>query len=324
MVKTIPGPSDRGDHRPFDWTDSSEAGADLTWSVGAVSRRLGVAASTLRTWERRYGIGPSHRTQGGHRRYVESDIDRVEFVRRLVSRGVSAQDAARVAEGMTHEELADALTEGAPTVSSPDRADVLEATLAATIAGDGRRLQDLISTLLEQQGLADAWGEVFAPLLSRIAMECSAGSLELEAERMATEILLHEMRRVRARGTHVKHPQVLLISAVDDEVCMPLVGLGAALVDADVTTRTLGAEVGPDDIAAVVQELRPQVLLWWEQPAAAEGPTNEHLQRDDVETFLMRAGPAWPHEIGLRFGAESPLVRTSLRGALGHVLDRVS
>ena len=41
-----------------------DAGSDVTWGVGAVSSRLSITASTLRTWERRYGVGPSFRTEG--------------------------------------------------------------------------------------------------------------------------------------------------------------------------------------------------------------------------------------------------------------------
>ena len=38
-------------------------------TVAAVARRLGVAPATLRTWDRRYGLGPSEHTSGAHRRY---------------------------------------------------------------------------------------------------------------------------------------------------------------------------------------------------------------------------------------------------------------
>src|SRR5690625_3299938 len=62
--------------------------AGLLWGVGAVAVRLGIATPTLRTWERRYGIGPSRRTDGGHRRYTEDDIGRVELMQRLVGEGV--------------------------------------------------------------------------------------------------------------------------------------------------------------------------------------------------------------------------------------------
>src|SRR5688572_6119317 len=107
-----------------------DAGSDLTWGVGAVSSRLNVTASTLRTWERRYGVGPSFRTQGGHRRYTEHDIDRVELMRRLLSRGVSAQDAARVARSLDRDELDLALTaelNRAPARLDPE--DLVDAVL---------------------------------------------------------------------------------------------------------------------------------------------------------------------------------------------------
>ena len=38
-------------------------------SVAAVARKLGIAPATLRTWDRRYGIGPAHHAPGKHRRY---------------------------------------------------------------------------------------------------------------------------------------------------------------------------------------------------------------------------------------------------------------
>ena len=76
--------------------DATPAGADLlAWSVGAVADRLDLAPSTLRTWDRRYGIGPSQRTEGGHRRYDEVDIQRVRLMAQLTGRGVPAHGGAR-------------------------------------------------------------------------------------------------------------------------------------------------------------------------------------------------------------------------------------
>jgi DNA-binding transcriptional MerR regulator len=43
-------------------------------SVAAVARRLGVAPATLRTWDRRYGLGPSQHSAGAHRRYSPADV----------------------------------------------------------------------------------------------------------------------------------------------------------------------------------------------------------------------------------------------------------
>ena len=62
-----------------------DAGAPLT--VAAVAARLGVAASTLRTWDRRYGLGPSSHEAGSHRRYTPTDVARLERMRHLTLAG---------------------------------------------------------------------------------------------------------------------------------------------------------------------------------------------------------------------------------------------
>ena len=48
-----------------------------TLTVAAVARRLGVAPATLRTWDRRYGLGPGTHLAGSHRRYSAEDLARL-------------------------------------------------------------------------------------------------------------------------------------------------------------------------------------------------------------------------------------------------------
>jgi MerR family transcriptional regulator, light-induced transcriptional regulator len=66
-------------------------------TVAAVARRLGVAPSTLRTWDRRYDLGPSAHTAGSHRRYGPHDLARLVVMRRLTLEGVPPAEAARIA-----------------------------------------------------------------------------------------------------------------------------------------------------------------------------------------------------------------------------------
>ena len=66
-------------------------------TVAAVARRLGVAPATLRTWDRRYGLGPSEHRAGAHRRFSAVDLTRLEHMRRLVLAGLPPGDAAREA-----------------------------------------------------------------------------------------------------------------------------------------------------------------------------------------------------------------------------------
>lgn len=62
--------------------------------IGEVARRTGVAVSTLRAWERRYGVLDPERTSGGHRVYAERDVLRVRRMAALLDDGYSASDAA--------------------------------------------------------------------------------------------------------------------------------------------------------------------------------------------------------------------------------------
>jgi len=50
-------------------------------SVSGAARRLGIAPGTLRTWDRRYGIGPTGHTRGRHRLYSAADMARRSFSR---------------------------------------------------------------------------------------------------------------------------------------------------------------------------------------------------------------------------------------------------
>ncbi|MER6864284.1 MerR family transcriptional regulator, partial [Streptomyces sp. NPDC000665] len=68
-------------------------------STGAVARRLGVSPTTLRSWERRYAIGPARREPGRHRRWTPGDIARLELMCRLTADGVPPAEAARAALG---------------------------------------------------------------------------------------------------------------------------------------------------------------------------------------------------------------------------------
>ncbi len=66
------------------------------YSIGAVSRMLGVPAATLRAWEDRYGVVLPERSEGGQRLYTRSQIEQLTFIQGAMQSGASAADAHRV------------------------------------------------------------------------------------------------------------------------------------------------------------------------------------------------------------------------------------
>ncbi|WP_235019939.1 MerR family transcriptional regulator [Ruania rhizosphaerae] len=135
--------------------------ARVRLTVAAVAGRLGVAASTLRTWDRRYGLGPSTRTAGRHRRYNSDDVTRLETMRRLTREGVAPADAARVARGLDAAD--EAVTDQAP--DHPD--DILDplSMAAAAVEADERRLHRMVHRAVRQSDGLSTWQNLVRPAL---------------------------------------------------------------------------------------------------------------------------------------------------------------
>ena len=67
-------------------------------TLKAVSRRTGIPAATLRTWERRYQFLRPERAPNGYRRYGEAEIARILQVKYLVDQGVRIGQAMEAVE----------------------------------------------------------------------------------------------------------------------------------------------------------------------------------------------------------------------------------
>ena len=76
--------------------DAPDVAAHVEWMLAEVAERVGVPARTLRSWDRRYGVGPSHRSAGPSRGYDEHDVLRLRTMRRLTEQGLPALVSARV------------------------------------------------------------------------------------------------------------------------------------------------------------------------------------------------------------------------------------
>ncbi len=64
-----------------------------TYNIKVVLNKTGIAADTLRAWERRYGLPIPQRTQGGHRLYSEYDIETIKWLMDRQNEGLSISRA---------------------------------------------------------------------------------------------------------------------------------------------------------------------------------------------------------------------------------------
>ena len=117
---------------------------DRSRTMSSVSDELGVSPSTLRTWERRYGLGPAQREAGERRRYQPEDVDRLRVMIHHVRAGMSAAEAAKRA-----------LAESALL---PRRGPANAAQLrSVALSDDYHRLEEVIEAAVASHGLVHTW-----------------------------------------------------------------------------------------------------------------------------------------------------------------------
>ena len=88
------------------------------YNLKVVLKETGLAADTLRAWERRYGLPMPQRTAGGHRLYSQRDIETIKWLMKRQEEGLSISRAV----DMWNEQLAsgtDPLAASMPTSRIP-------------------------------------------------------------------------------------------------------------------------------------------------------------------------------------------------------------
>lgn len=275
-----------------DQTDESAAGpgAGVGFPVAAVASRVGVATSTLRSWERRYGVGPSGRSGGGHRRYTNADIALLQRVRGLVRSGMPTAAAATLA-------LTSASASGnvqpRPPGSHAGALDSVERQFsAASEVLDTRRLARIAALALTRHGAVNAWTKVFTPQLQTLGDRWAhtGGAIEREhatAAVVQAALARHAERHLPARATAV----VLAAATQNEHHTLPLNALAAALAEYGVATCLVGT-VPPTALHTAICDSRPAaVILWARSVTTTDTATLRSLLPG--APAICAAGPGW-------------------------------
>jgi len=96
MKLAVKGDGDRGSNmaKPDQLVSTKHDQMDR-FPIRTLSERTGIGASTLRAWERRYGLLMPERTPKGHRLYSDADVHLVESIRTLLDEGHSFSAIAK-------------------------------------------------------------------------------------------------------------------------------------------------------------------------------------------------------------------------------------
>ena len=284
---------------------SAREAASLGLSVSAVARRLGVAPATLRTWDRRYGVGPTSHEAGAHRRYSAEDLARLEHMRRLVVMGVPLADAAQAA--LAHEDMRDPssgdadaveLARGDDDISAPSpRTTRAAKSLAApeshsargrsgggqviAIPGgdpgarglaraaralDTRACADIVAESVERRGVIWTWDNLLIPVLTAVGQQWQETGRGIDVEHALSESIQTAFTKVAADiVAPVNDRAVIVASAPEDQHSIPLHAVAAALAERSIVSRVLGSKLPTAALQQAVGRIGPAAVFLWAQ-----------------------------------------------------------
>ncbi|ASR34145.1 MerR family transcriptional regulator [Prauserella marina] len=278
-----------------------------------------MAPSTLRTWDRRYGLGPSRHTGGRHRRYGAADVVRLEMMQRALLRGASTAEAARFAldqvpksDGVLTAESEPAsgvagngagtpparIVPVAESEGTPGPPRFARRLSAAALAMDVRAMQHLLTEVIGTLGVLDAWEGVIKPVVGALdggRREGTNGSEGSEVGYLLNECVFAALVRATPMIEQPRNLRPVLIGCVPEEMdALPVYVLGAALAERRLATQLFGRPIPADVLAAAVRRSAPAAVVLWADRSPAVGPRLfTRLARGRQRGRLFASGPGW-------------------------------
>ncbi|KJK41125.1 transcriptional regulator [Streptomyces variegatus] len=291
---------------------SASAGGGLT--TGEVARRLGVAPTTVRTWDRRYGLGPDAHTGGRHRRWAPADVARLERMCALTATGIPPAEAARTV-------LGEATPQAAPAGRTPGPARAREEATAEAAAGrraagpsprpsararsragsglrlgdvrqeckgiaraalrlDAAALDELLETAIDEHGLVAAWTEVIMPTLQAVGRKWEgSGEKYVEVEHFLSWHVSGALRRGAPPAAADGPGTTTVLACVPGENhTLPLEVLAAALAERGLPVRMFGGALPVESLVTAVRRTGPAAVgLWAQSRTTASRPLAQHV-----------------------------------------------
>lgn len=256
-------------HRPMSAPEQTEL------SVRAVAEKLDIPTATLRSWNRRYGIGPRQDRPGRHRLYSERDIAVLTRMVELIRAGSTPAAAAEAVRG--------------PVLSFGDEATLL----AAAFALDSSTACALLENHLREYGVVDTWDRLCRPVFAGIVGRQLDGEGCVDVEHLLSWCVVTALHRAVAPVAIDESAPIVLACTSGETHSLPLEVLRAALAERGMGARMLGPDVPSIALSDTLNRLPAPatVLLWSQQEATAL--TSAVRICADAGARVHVGGPGW-------------------------------
>jgi len=267
--------------------------------IGELSRRTGVGVDALRAWERRYGLLQPERSPGGFRLYGPSDEERVRAMKSLIDSGVSAAEAARIAQAQ-----GPGGADAAPAAEGGDHAERLAAALDRFDETDANATLDDAIARFTIDALV---GRVLLPVLHEIGTRWESGDVSVAEEHFATALLRGRMLALGRNWGTGRGPLALLACPPGELHDLGLVAFGLILRERGWRVALLGADTPIGTIADAVTKLRPDVVVLAAVTPEPYDAVAEEIRKLANGTPVVIGGEGASEELAERTGSRALL-----------------
>ena len=256
------------------------------YTIKRASSRSGVAAPTIRAWERRYGVVSPARTASGYRLYDDVALERLTRMRLLVSEGWQPSAAAAAILAGTAAATQPAETSGADSTRAVEEAaaELARRFVAAAAELDDVALEHVLDDVFSRGSFERVASDLLFPALAALGDAWAAGTVSVAGEHVASQAVLRRLALAldSAGQGDVTRGHVIVGLPPGSRHELGALGFAVALRRAGVSVAYVGPDLPADD---------------WERAAvgaagAAVGVVTEHDRRGALQVVRrLRADP---------------------------------
>ncbi|EAQ00886.1 probable transcriptional regulator [Janibacter sp. HTCC2649] len=222
------------------------------YTIKRVAELTGLGLSTLRAWERRYGVVAPARSDGRYRLYSDADVRALAIMASLVHDGWTASEAATETLARTEGDRRSAIG-GAHQSGDVESPAGLEELLAAAQGLDGPAVSAIVAGSLGRAEFAEAASHWLMPTLAAVGGAWAEGRLSAAGEHLISYAVQRQLAGLyEAAPRTTTGPVVVLGLPPGSRHELGLLAFSVAARQAGLTTVYLGADLPSQDWEAAV------------------------------------------------------------------------
>ena len=247
------------------------------FNVKAVANQSGVQASTLRAWERRYGVPQPPRSDSGYRLYSARDVAIVRWLKQQIEGGVSISQAVSLLRSLqtkrqshnpapTEIISADNPPPFIPTSTHTKPIEMFERYISVAfncaVHFDEAGFDQVLSEAFALHAVEDVCARVIQPFQVMLGEGWHSGTVSISVEHFATNLLRRKLLGLFSACPPPTDPRKIIAGCAPEEFHeMGILMLSLNLRRRGKDVVFLGQAISPDRLGQMLMQTQPRLVL---------------------------------------------------------------